>query len=96
MITGAQSRMGRAALGWTTRDLAKEAKVGLSTVLRFESERFAITLANRLAIQHALEAAGIEFIPPTQHGPGAQLKIPSSEAAPSGRSQLQRRSHSKG
>lgn len=86
MITGAQSRMGRAALGWTTRDLARESQVSLSTVLRFESERFAITMANRSAIQHALEAAGVEFIPPTQHGPGAQLRIPSAVTAASGQS----------
>jgi transcriptional regulator with XRE-family HTH domain len=46
MISGAQIRAARALLGWTAKDLAQKAKVGVSTVQR---------------IQSALEAAGIEF-----------------------------------
>ncbi len=63
MITTAQCKMARAALGWGVRELAARAKVSPSTVNRFEiglSEPNAATLT---VIRLALEAAGVEFIP---------------------------------
>ncbi len=53
--------MARAALGWGTRDLAREAGIGVSTVTRFETGQKEPTKANLAAIQRALETAGIEF-----------------------------------
>jgi transcriptional regulator with XRE-family HTH domain len=63
MITDAQSRMGRAAARWTVRDLAHNAGVSAATVNRFEMGRAEPNRATLAAIQRALEAAGVEFLP---------------------------------
>ncbi|MBK1839975.1 helix-turn-helix transcriptional regulator [Azospirillum sp. YIM B02556] len=65
--------MARAAVGWGVRDLAKEAGVSVDTVSRLErgEELQPRTLA---AIQTALEAAGVEFIPENGGGAGVRLK----------------------
>ncbi len=76
MITGGQIREARRLLDWQTRDLAKRAKVQTSTVQRAEASEGepAITIAHRDAIQSALEAAGVEFIPENGGGPGVRLR----------------------
>jgi transcriptional regulator with XRE-family HTH domain len=68
-----QCQMARTALGWGVRDLAAAAKVGVDTVTRFERGD---TLKERTveAIQHTLEAAGVEFIPENGGGPGVRLR----------------------
>src|SRR6516164_4045743 len=55
-----QCRMARAALGLGVRELAASAKVSIDTVARFERGD---QLKERTveALQHALEAAGVEF-----------------------------------
>ncbi|KAA0579176.1 helix-turn-helix transcriptional regulator [Azospirillum sp. B21] len=65
--------MARAAVGWGVRDLAKEAGVSVDTVSRLErgEELQPRTLA---AIQAALEAAGVEFIPENGGGAGVRLR----------------------
>jgi transcriptional regulator with XRE-family HTH domain len=74
-----QCRMARAALGWSLRDLANYAEVGISTVRRFETGRGALTRANLHAMQRVMEAAGIEFTDGdtpgarVRHGPGADV-----------------------
>ena len=70
-----QCRMARAALDWSIRDLAETAKVGIDTVTRFEKGE---TLKERTveALQHTLEAAGVEFIPENGGGPGVRLRKP--------------------
>ncbi|WP_425599640.1 helix-turn-helix domain-containing protein [Azospirillum endophyticum] len=72
-IAAVQSKMARAAVGWGVRDLAKEAGVSVDTVSRLErgEELQPRTLA---AIQTALEAAGVEFIPENGGGAGVRLK----------------------
>jgi transcriptional regulator with XRE-family HTH domain len=72
MITAVQCRMARAALGWGVRDLAREAKVGVSTVTRFEAGADPIP-ATLAAIQRAMEAAGVEFT--NGDAPGVRLKL---------------------
>jgi transcriptional regulator with XRE-family HTH domain len=52
--------MARAALNWSTRDLAKAAGVSSNTVSRFESGKPAIP-ATLKTIQQAFEAAGVRF-----------------------------------
>jgi transcriptional regulator with XRE-family HTH domain len=52
-ITGSQSRLARALLGWSARELAEAADVSLSSVQRFEG---------RKAIAAAFEREGVEFI----------------------------------
>lgn len=73
-ITPATCRAGRGLLDLTQKQLAAAAKVGLSTVKAFEGEQSTPITNNLLAIQVALEASGIEFIPENGGGPGVRLK----------------------
>ncbi len=67
-----QCRVARAWLDWSQQDLAKRAKVSLSTVADFEKRRRTPIPNNLVAMQAALEKAGIEF---TNGGePGVKLK----------------------
>lgn len=61
MISPEQCRMARAGLGWTAKQLATAAGVGVATVNRFEAWQVTPIPATLAAIQRALEAAGIEF-----------------------------------
>ncbi|HET9537435.1 MAG TPA: transcriptional regulator [Mesorhizobium sp.] len=65
--------MARAALGLGVRELAATAKVSIDTVARFErgDELKERTIE---ALQHALEAAGVEFIDENGGGPGVRLR----------------------
>ena len=63
MITAAQSKMARAGLGWSISQLATSARVGVATVARFEIGKGQTIPATLAAIQRALEAAGVEFLP---------------------------------
>lgn len=69
----AQVRMARAALRWSLEDLAKAAGVHRNTINNFENERFHGTIEALEAIQKALEAAGVEFIPENGGGAGVRL-----------------------
>ncbi|MBZ7927612.1 transcriptional regulator (plasmid) [Ensifer adhaerens] len=75
-ITGAQIRAARALLRWSAKELAKAAAIGVATVSRAEVEDgvTSLTSANLKAIQQALEAAGIEFIPENGGGAGVRFK----------------------
>ena len=70
-----QCRMARAALGLGVRELASAAKVSIDTVARFERGD---ELKERTidALQHALEAAGVEFIDENGGGAGVRLAKP--------------------
>jgi len=64
MIIGAStSRAARGLLDWTQAQLAAAAQVGLSTLKNFEAGRSLPSADNLLAIQQALEAAEVEFLP---------------------------------
>lgn len=65
--------MARAALQLGVRELAEMAKVSTSTITRLEAGE---ELKPRTveAIQHALEAAGVEFIPENGGGVGVRLR----------------------
>jgi len=60
--------MARAALKWSTADLAEKAGVGVNTINRFEDGQDA-RVSSVDKIRAALEAAGIEFI----NGTGVKL-----------------------
>jgi transcriptional regulator with XRE-family HTH domain len=80
-ITAQQSRGARAMLGWTREQLAERSKVSAATLADFEAEKrtpYDRTLAD---IRHALEAAGIAFIPGNGGGPGVRLRDPVTAAA---------------
>lgn len=73
LILPRQSKMARAALDWSVKDLAKAAGVGTTTISRLESGDN-VTVATLRKIQTAFEKAGIEFIPDVGGGPGVRLK----------------------
>ncbi len=65
--------MARAALRMGVRDLAKVASVSPNTIARIEADLPANTSTLNV-VRHALEAAGIEFIPENGGGAGVRLK----------------------
>ncbi len=65
--------MARAALGWSTQDLARQAGVGGNTVNRFEAGQDA-RVSSVEKMQRALEEAGVQFIPENGGGAGVRLK----------------------
>jgi transcriptional regulator with XRE-family HTH domain len=68
-----QLKMARAAVGWGVRELAKEAGVTANTVTRIENGADA-KQSTMDRLQHALEAAGIEFIQENGGGSGVRLR----------------------
>ena len=75
-LTSAQIRAARALIRWTAEDLSRQSAVSLRTIRRAElAERVtSMTTANDLAVRHALEAAGVEFIDGDGGGPGVRLR----------------------
>ncbi|PSJ53659.1 transcriptional regulator [Mesorhizobium soli] len=65
--------MGRAALNWSTQDLAKNAGVGGNTVNRFEAGQDA-RVSSVDKMRAAMEAAGVVFIPENGGGAGVRLR----------------------
>lgn len=64
-------------MGWSARQLAQAASIGLSTVQRIEAGG-SVTPANMKAMQHALEAAGVQFIAENGGGAGVRMKASGS------------------
>ena len=60
-MTPSQCRRGRALLGWSQADLAKASVLPEGVVADFEKGAW-IRAADLVALQDALERAGIEFI----------------------------------
>lgn len=78
MITSSQIRAGRALLGMTVKDLAVQAKIGFSTLVRIESFDNEVPVANIRtieAVKRTLEEAGIEFIGTPESGAGVKWKV---------------------
>jgi predicted transcriptional regulator len=74
-MTPTQCRMARAALDWSTTDLARAANVGINSVNRFETGRDArISTVEKL--RYELEKAGIAFIPENGGGVGVRFRNP--------------------
>jgi hypothetical protein len=68
MITGEQVRAARRLLGWTLFQAACKAKVSESTVGKFETGVHRPLDLRIIAIQRALESAGVEFTTAGQLG----------------------------
>jgi transcriptional regulator with XRE-family HTH domain len=69
--------MARAALDWSTTDLARAANVGVNSVNRFETGRDSrISTVEKL--RSALEAAGIFFIAENGGGAGVRFREPAA------------------
>lgn len=76
MITSHQIRAGRALVRWSLEDLTRESGVGISTIRRMEAADGvpATSARNLVAVQEALERAGVEFISKNGGGPGVRLR----------------------
>lgn len=74
LITTSQIRAARALIKWTANDLAANSGVGISTIKRLEVMPGvpAINVTTMVAIQKALEAAGIEFVGSPDDRPGVR------------------------
>jgi ribosome-binding protein aMBF1 (putative translation factor) len=71
IISAAQVIAARELLGWTRGQLARQAKVGVTTVRTFEVGGAWIPRESLIAaMQRALEAAGVEF---TEDEPAVKL-----------------------
>ena len=77
-LTSGQIRAARALIRGTAEDLAQASALAVTTIRRAEltEHKTALTAANDLAIRHALEAAGVEFIAENGGGPGVRLRKP--------------------
>ena len=75
-MTPAKCRAARALLGITQSELARAAKLGLSTVVDFEKERRLVSDEAVKAMQIALQRAGIEFMDGNGAGEGLLLRKP--------------------
>ncbi len=74
MLSSHQIRAGRSLVRWSSRVLAEQAGVNISTIQRMESTDGEVrgNVATLLRVQHALEAAGVVFTG-TLNRPGVQL-----------------------
>jgi transcriptional regulator with XRE-family HTH domain len=66
-------RGARGFLGWSARQLAEAANLGLSTVQRLEAGGL-VTPANMDAMRRALEEGGVEFIAENGGGAGVRMR----------------------
>jgi transcriptional regulator with XRE-family HTH domain len=72
IVKPAQTKMARAALGWSLDDLGKAAGVHRNTVSNFETGKYAGDPDTVQKMKRALEKAGIEFI--NGDAPGVRVK----------------------
>ena len=80
-ITPKQIKMARASLGWSPRELAKAARLAVSTVADFERGARTPYPNNLAALRAALEGAGVIFVPENGGGPGVRLKKQAGRSA---------------
>jgi hypothetical protein len=83
-LVSAQIRAARALLRWSAEDLARESRLGVTTIRRAEltETETSMTVVNDLAVRRALEAAGVEFIEENGGGPGVRLRKRSTSGEP--------------
>jgi DNA-binding Xre family transcriptional regulator len=76
LITTSQIRAARALLRWSANDLSDKSGVGISTIKRLEVMDGVptINVSTMVAIQRALENAGVEFVGSPDDRPGVRLK----------------------
>ena len=74
-LTSSQVRAARGLLDWSMVDLAKAARVSVSTVKRFEDGRLAPVSDETVALmQDAFETEGVRFLPDDGNGPGLRYR----------------------
>ena len=76
LITTSQIRAARALIRWSATELAMKSGIGVSTIKRLEVMDGVptINISTMVAIQAALESAGIEFIGSPDDRPGVRVK----------------------
>jgi transcriptional regulator with XRE-family HTH domain len=74
MITSAQCRAARGLVQWSQQKLAKQAGIGVVTVIQLENEVGQPRRATLQVLRNAFEAAGVEFIDENGGGPGVRLR----------------------
>src|SRR5882724_7374960 len=74
MITAGQCRAARGLVGWSQKDLAVRAGVGIMTVHQLEKDGSQPRRATLEVVQRALELAGVEFIEENGGGAGVRLR----------------------
>lgn len=75
MLTSDQIRGARGLLNWTQPELASRAGIALGTIQRMEKLGTGRSSAENVqAVQQALEAGGVVFIPENGEGPGVRLR----------------------
>ncbi|RYC28771.1 XRE family transcriptional regulator [Lichenibacterium minor] len=75
VISAAQVRAARGLLDWSMVDLAKAARVSVSTVKRFEDGRLAPVSDETVAsMQDAFETEGVRFLSDDGSGPGLRYR----------------------
>jgi hypothetical protein len=74
ILTGKLIRAARGLMGWTQRELARVANVGLGTVRRMEDAAGPVSarIENVISVAVAFEAAGVEFL--NDDRPGVRMK----------------------
>jgi transcriptional regulator with XRE-family HTH domain len=73
MITPSQCRAARGLLDWSQQDLAERAGIGIVTVRQLEAGVNAPRRATLQVVKRAFEAAGVEFLDPSNGGAGLRL-----------------------
>ncbi|TIX84254.1 MAG: helix-turn-helix transcriptional regulator [Mesorhizobium sp.] len=73
-MTPEQCRAARGLANISQDDLAKSARVGLSTVRNFEAGRSVPVANNLAAMVQAMERLGVVFIPENGGGAGVRLR----------------------
>lgn len=77
MIDSGQMKAARALLGWSQADLSERSGVSLPTIKRMETHGPGRSAADTVvAVQQALEAGGVQFIPENGGGAGLRLAKP--------------------
>jgi hypothetical protein len=77
LITPAQSRAGRALVGWSVAQLAEATAIPADRIEQFEAETLSPAVDCQRAVRTALEANGVLFLPEQSSvGVGVRLKFP--------------------
>ena len=76
MITSGQIKAARALVGLTVAELAKEARIGFTTMVRLAASDGVPsgTVRTLDSVQKALEKAGVEFIGTPESGAGVRWR----------------------
>jgi transcriptional regulator with XRE-family HTH domain len=76
LLTSELIRAARALLRWDQRKLAEASSISLPTIKRLESKPGALQAhaSTLVALNRALEGAGVEFIDENGGGPGVRLR----------------------